>query len=384
MTEGDIASAARTPIGAFNGSLSSVPAHYLGEVAIREALRRAGVEPGEVSEVVLGQVLTAGTGQNPARQAAVNAGIPMTVPASPTSTLSGPAWKACARRDSVIPASATTKAASRPGDAREHRCRHRTQHHHRRRSRARDVPRQRRGPDLTDVPDPGGGSDALTGTPHYPAPMTETSSGLFSSPLAEELAEALATASHLGNEPLNVSLSSPWDVLWSSALGKVVVAMAGGLTPYAAVPGEPEFHNNLGIVLAALDRPADELRRRFAGEARQLIRESFLEGRPRLAARSSSRSSASAFERAYGVTGARGVSSSIVPARAMRATCCRWGLTFATGRKRRGFCSTIGTPAALMPIASREPPTIAPELTILFAATVRAVSDLGTVVVRNA
>jgi acetyl-CoA C-acetyltransferase len=77
MTEVVIASAARTPIGAFNGSLSSVPAHYLGEVAIREALKRAGVEPGEVSEVVLGQVLTAGTGQNPARQAAVNAGIPV-------------------------------------------------------------------------------------------------------------------------------------------------------------------------------------------------------------------------------------------------------------------------------------------------------------------
>src|SRR3954465_4538716 len=77
MTEVVLASAARAPIGAFNGSLSSVPAHYLGEVAIREALNRAGVEPGEVSEVVLGQVLTAGTGQNPARQAAVNAGIPV-------------------------------------------------------------------------------------------------------------------------------------------------------------------------------------------------------------------------------------------------------------------------------------------------------------------
>ena len=72
-----IAGAARTPTGAFNGSLSSVSAHYLGEMAIREALKRAGVEPGEVSEVVLGQVLTAGTGQNPARQAAVNAGIPV-------------------------------------------------------------------------------------------------------------------------------------------------------------------------------------------------------------------------------------------------------------------------------------------------------------------
>jgi len=77
MTEVVITGAARTPTGVFNGSLGSVPAHYLGEVAIREALKRAGVEPGEVSEVVLGQVLTAGTGQNPARQAAVNAGIPV-------------------------------------------------------------------------------------------------------------------------------------------------------------------------------------------------------------------------------------------------------------------------------------------------------------------
>jgi len=77
MTEVVIAGAARTPTGSFNGSLSSLPAHALGEVAIREALKRAGVEPGEVSEVVLGQVLTAGAGQNPARQAAVNAGIPV-------------------------------------------------------------------------------------------------------------------------------------------------------------------------------------------------------------------------------------------------------------------------------------------------------------------
>jgi acetyl-CoA C-acetyltransferase len=77
MTEVVIAGAARTPVGAFNGSLSSVPASYLGEVAIREALKRAGVDPAEVSEVVMGQILTAGTGQNPARQAAVNAGIPV-------------------------------------------------------------------------------------------------------------------------------------------------------------------------------------------------------------------------------------------------------------------------------------------------------------------
>src|SRR6266446_2672288 len=74
MTEIVIASAARTPVGAFNGCLASLPAHKLGEVAIIEALRRAGVEPGEVSEVIMGQILAAGEGQNPARQAAVVAG----------------------------------------------------------------------------------------------------------------------------------------------------------------------------------------------------------------------------------------------------------------------------------------------------------------------
>jgi acetyl-CoA C-acetyltransferase len=77
MSEVVIAGAARTPIGAFSGALSSVPASYLGEVAIREAMSRAKVEAGDVTEVILGQILTAGTGQNPARQAAVNAGIPV-------------------------------------------------------------------------------------------------------------------------------------------------------------------------------------------------------------------------------------------------------------------------------------------------------------------
>ena len=77
MTEVVIASAARTAIGAFNGGLSSVPAHYLGEVAIRAALERAGVAPEDVNEVIMGQILSAGAGQNPARQAAVNAGIPV-------------------------------------------------------------------------------------------------------------------------------------------------------------------------------------------------------------------------------------------------------------------------------------------------------------------
>jgi len=76
MTEVVIVSAARTPVGAFNGALSSLPAHDLGKVAIAAALERAKVDPGEVDEVVLGQILAAGEGQNPARQAAMAAGIP--------------------------------------------------------------------------------------------------------------------------------------------------------------------------------------------------------------------------------------------------------------------------------------------------------------------
>src|SRR4029077_9946588 len=72
-----IVSAARTPVGSFNGSLASVPAHTLGEVAIRAALERAHVAPADVDEVIMGQVLTAGQGQNPARQAAVAAGVPI-------------------------------------------------------------------------------------------------------------------------------------------------------------------------------------------------------------------------------------------------------------------------------------------------------------------
>jgi len=71
-----VASAARTPVGSFNGAFASTPAHELGAVVIRELLSRAGVEPGEVGEVILGQVLTAAQGQNPARQASINAGLP--------------------------------------------------------------------------------------------------------------------------------------------------------------------------------------------------------------------------------------------------------------------------------------------------------------------
>ncbi len=71
-----IVAAARTPIGAFNGAFASLPAHALGKVAIEAALSRAKLAADEVDEVILGQVLTAGEGQNPARQAAMAAGIP--------------------------------------------------------------------------------------------------------------------------------------------------------------------------------------------------------------------------------------------------------------------------------------------------------------------
>ena len=71
-----IVSAARTPVGSFNGAFATVPAHTLGTIALKAAMERAGIAPGDVQEVILGQVLTAAQGQNPARQAARHAGIP--------------------------------------------------------------------------------------------------------------------------------------------------------------------------------------------------------------------------------------------------------------------------------------------------------------------
>lgn len=96
MTDIVIAAAARTPVGSFNGSLSTVPAHYLGQVAIDGALKRAGVQPGEVSEVIMGQILTAAQGQNPARQASINAGLPVEVPAWGVNMLCGSGLRAVA------------------------------------------------------------------------------------------------------------------------------------------------------------------------------------------------------------------------------------------------------------------------------------------------
>jgi acetyl-CoA C-acetyltransferase len=91
-----IAGAARTPVGSFNGSLSSLPAHELGKVAIKAALERAKVEPGDVSEVIMGQILTAGAGQNPARQASIAAGIPVDSPAWGMNQLCGSGLRAVA------------------------------------------------------------------------------------------------------------------------------------------------------------------------------------------------------------------------------------------------------------------------------------------------
>jgi acetyl-CoA C-acetyltransferase len=91
-----IVSAARTPVGAFNGALSGLPAHELGSVAIKEALKRAGVEGGKVSEVIMGQILTAGQGQNPARQASIAAGIPVESPAWGVNQLCGSGLRAVA------------------------------------------------------------------------------------------------------------------------------------------------------------------------------------------------------------------------------------------------------------------------------------------------
>jgi acetyl-CoA C-acetyltransferase len=96
MTDIVIAAAARTAVGSFNGSLSSVPAHYLGQVVIDGVLKRAGVQPADVSEVILGQVLTAAQGQNPARQASINAGLPIEVPAWSINMVCGSGLRAVA------------------------------------------------------------------------------------------------------------------------------------------------------------------------------------------------------------------------------------------------------------------------------------------------
>ena len=76
-----IVSAIRTPIGTFKGSLKNMKSHHLGSIVIKEVLKRSKFDKNEIDEIIMGQVLTASEGQNPARQAAVNAGIPISKPA---------------------------------------------------------------------------------------------------------------------------------------------------------------------------------------------------------------------------------------------------------------------------------------------------------------
>ncbi len=96
MTDVVIVSAARTPVGSFNGALSSLPAHELGKLAIQAALERAGVPAADVDEVIMGQVLQAGAGQGPARQASINAGLPVETPAWSLNQLCGSGLRAVA------------------------------------------------------------------------------------------------------------------------------------------------------------------------------------------------------------------------------------------------------------------------------------------------
>src|SRR5690606_8118682 len=89
-----IVAAGRTPVGSFGGTLSGIPAHALGAQVIRALLEKTGIPAGQVDEVILGQVLTGGAGQNPARQAALGAGLPHTVPCMTINKVCGSGLKA--------------------------------------------------------------------------------------------------------------------------------------------------------------------------------------------------------------------------------------------------------------------------------------------------
>ncbi|MES2767488.1 MAG: thiolase family protein [Bacteroidota bacterium] len=102
MASSYIISAARTPIGAFMGTLSELSAPQLGSIAIKEAISRAGIKPEDVSEVILGNVLTAGVGQAPARQAALGAGIPNSVPCMTINKVCGSGLKSVMLADQAI------------------------------------------------------------------------------------------------------------------------------------------------------------------------------------------------------------------------------------------------------------------------------------------
>ncbi|MEJ2093784.1 MAG: beta-ketoacyl synthase N-terminal-like domain-containing protein, partial [Gammaproteobacteria bacterium] len=91
-----IVAAGRTAIGSFGGSLSTIPAHQLGALVIKSILERAGVKPDQVDEITFGQVLTAGAGMNPARQASLGAGLPYSVPCMTINMVCGSGLKSVA------------------------------------------------------------------------------------------------------------------------------------------------------------------------------------------------------------------------------------------------------------------------------------------------
>ena len=111
-----IVSAARTPVGSFNGAFGSLPTHELGAVAIKGAMERAKIQPGDVDEVIMGQILSGGEGQNPARQTVMEAGIPQEKTAlGPSSAVRACAQSrsACSRSQTATPRSSSPAAWSR-------------------------------------------------------------------------------------------------------------------------------------------------------------------------------------------------------------------------------------------------------------------------------
>ena len=98
MSGAVIVAAARTAVGKFGGSLAKIPASELGAIVIKEVLARAGVKPEQVDEVIMGQVLTAGVGQNPARQASIGAGVPKPCSAKRTNESTSPGRPATINR----------------------------------------------------------------------------------------------------------------------------------------------------------------------------------------------------------------------------------------------------------------------------------------------
>ena len=121
-----IVSAARTPVGSFNGALASLTGAQLGSVALKAAMERAKLDPSEVNEVILGQVLTAGQGQNPARQASIGAGIPVASPAWGINQICGSGLRAVALgyQQVLTGASAIVAAGGQESMSRSTHCAH--------------------------------------------------------------------------------------------------------------------------------------------------------------------------------------------------------------------------------------------------------------------